>query len=120
MSASDLTARDWRSKIIEYLVNLYTDMPVSQLYGVEHALAVEEAVLASLAESEIDQNRSAELVVLRCAALLHDVGFADRDKAWSVDDIEHVDAGQKLAMEILRTIPALVSETDQVSRILVQ
>ena len=118
MSTSDSPALDWRSKIIECLVNLHISLPGSQLYGVEHALAVEEGALASVTESGTDEHAAGELTILRCAALLHDIGFAHHDEAWSVDGFEHLAAGQRLATEILYTIPALWSDAEKIARIL--
>ncbi len=118
MTTSESPVLDWRSKIIESLVNLHIGMPGSRLYGVEHALAVEEAALASVTGSMINIYPASDLTVLRCAALLHDVGFSQRDEAWAVDGFEHLVAGQRLATEILYTIPALRSDAEKIARIL--
>jgi hypothetical protein len=93
--------KEWHDQIFESLGHLFAGRAESNLYGSGHAQAVEAAVLDVLAAPEHERIDGIDVPVLQSAALLHDAGFARRAKSWSLDCLEHVEAGKQLASEIL-------------------
>jgi hypothetical protein len=73
-------------------------------HGIAHAHDVEADVRQIAAEPDIALD-SSELFVLRVAALLHDVGYADHQPDWSQDRREHIAASMSHAAALLPTLP---------------
>lgn len=110
---------EWRGQVLESLGRLFERQESSLLYGPRHALAVENAANATLNASESEFNSSEEdQAVLRTAALLHDVGFANRADDWTADQFEHIQAGQALASQILRQIAFFGDRPERINRVL--
>ena len=92
---------EWRDQILNSLTHLFEGKRKSCLYGPEHAQLTEKIALGILAIWECGAQDEAAVSVLRCAALLHDAGYARRTVHWGQDCFEHVQAGTELALEIL-------------------
>lgn len=110
-------SEEWRQHILESLQRLFEHH--SALYGVQHAVAVEiEARQLALQlwgnAGEIDN----DMALLRAAALLHDVGFAQRNDTWTLDCIEHLGYGLSLAGSILKTNPRFEASPELIEAIL--
>ncbi len=73
-------------------------------HGIDHAHEVEADCRRIAAAPEIALSDS-ELFVLRAAALLHDVGYADHAPDWSQDRREHIQASLARAAALLPTLP---------------
>lgn len=108
----------WRVQILEGLDHLFDNQRDSILYGLGHALAVEESVLDVLASSEYEFTNEIGIAMLRAAALLHDVGFAQRVGNWSLDHFEHIQAGLNLASQILHRNPLCREHPERLSLVL--
>ena len=73
-------------------------------HGVTHAHDVEASVREISAATELNLGMG-ERFVLRAAALLHDVGYADFQPHWSQDRREHIQASLARAAALLPTLP---------------
>ncbi len=73
-------------------------------HGVVHAHDVEASVREISAAPDIHLS-AGEQFVLRAAALLHDVGYADLRPDWSQDRREHIQASLARAAALLPTLP---------------
>lgn len=110
---------EWRDQILESLSHLFEGENESCLYGSGHAQAVEEAVLDILATPEYNSILDEiDIPVLQCAALLHDVGFAQRTDNWSADCFEHIEVGKRLASEILAGNTLLQDYSERIAQVL--
>lgn len=107
----------WRTQIVDGLSRLFQGED-SALYGPTHALRVEEGALGLVATPEYRAIHNLDITALRCAGLLHDVGFAERDESWAVDQIEHVKAGVGLASQIVAENEAFQGHPERIERVL--
>lgn len=80
-------------------------------HGLGHALAVERNVFMLCDQPEV-QVSNVEKLVLRSAALLHDIGYAAYEPNWSNDRREHVAIGLDLVFSQLRNTPIFAEHTD--------
>lgn len=109
---------EWRDQILESLRHLFGDENESILYGCGHAQAVEEAVLDILAAPEHTTIHGIDVSMLQCAALLHDIGFAHRTESWSLDCLEHIEVGKRLASQILSQNTLFQDHPERISQVL--
>src|SRR5215218_4220461 len=109
------SGEEWHQQLLEQLDSLFGGRG-DRLYGPEHALAVEATVLGNLLKAE-SRFEGDDLLVLRSAAILHDVGFARRSESWSVDSIEHVQHSIAISEAILRETPPF-NDSGLISRVL--
>lgn len=113
-----LQSGDWREQVLESLSLLFEVPRGTTLYGSGHARAVEGAVLDILDAPEYESTSGIDIPALRCAALLHDVGFAQRTERWSIDCLEHIESGKRLASEILSRNILFRDSPDRIAQVL--
>jgi hypothetical protein len=108
----------WRQQILESLNNLFTKTN-SILYGPKHALTVESYAL-DLVHSQKSSSEEflKNIPVLQAAALLHDVGFAEKTDNWTKDGFEHIEKGKAVALEILNQNTWLHDQPELIDKIL--
>lgn len=82
-------------------------------HGLGHALDVEKNVF-SLCERPDIQVTSVEKLILRAAALMHDIGYAAYEPGWSTDRREHVSVGLDFVYSQLRNTPIFSQHADLV------
>ena len=58
------------------------------------------------------------LTILKCAALLHDVGYSKRKASWYLDCFEHIEIGKQIARDILNNIPFFAENPTLISGVL--
>lgn len=110
-------SEEWRGRILESLNHLFEGENKPCLYGPQHAQAVEAAMLDTLAAAEY-RATEADVTVTRCAALLHDIGFARRTESWSGDYFEHIRVGKQLASEILAQTTLFQNHPERIAQVL--
>jgi hypothetical protein len=82
-----------------------------QYHGLTHAQDVEKNVFTICSQPDITVSNLDKLIV-RAAALLHDVGYAAYEPGWSKDRREHVQAGLDLVISQLRNTPIFAENPD--------
>lgn len=105
----------WRTQIIDGLYRAFGGEG-NALYGPHHAILVEEALQALLARLGYSDNQTN--ITLRAAALLHDIGFAQRIATWQPDAFEHLAIGRQLAANILGQIHLFEEHPTQLNYVL--
>lgn len=99
----------WHDCITEAIQKRFESSPFP-LFGVNHALDVERMVLRLFKESEYSSISEKGKLCVRVAALLHDIGFSVWQESWSASCSEHIEAGQRLAREILQEFESFSGE----------
>jgi len=110
-----LNTAPWREVLVEKIGNYFP--PEERIHGLEHTLEVEQGVMWIAQEPEYAR-LPLEMDVLQAAALLHDIGYAKRDKTWEEDKMEHVSESVKIAIKILDQIPPFVEDSTKVMKVL--
>jgi len=85
------------------LDELYLHVVADAYHGNAHGKDVEQCVITTVANTHA-QVTFAELLVLRAAALLHDVGYTRYDSTWSLDKREHIAASLEISDQVLRNV----------------
>ena len=106
----------WRKRILDAISQLFKGN-TNPLYGLEHALQVEAEIRKGIRSIAVDTEHL-DLPVVLAAALLHDVGFAQRKETWTLDRAEHVPTGIVLALEILRNTPGFRASSTRTEKVL--
>jgi hypothetical protein len=83
------------------LENLYRVAPADAHHGHAHGSEVEQRIMIVLADAH-ERVTFAEILALRAAALLHDIGYTRYDSTWSLDRREHIAASLDFAEQVLR------------------
>lgn len=105
----------WRDVLVEKIGGYFS--PQERIHGLEHTKEVERGVIRIAQEPEY-AHLSLEMDVLRAAALLHDIGYAQKEETWGDDMREHVEVSMRIASEELRRIPHFQDKPEKVMRVL--
>ncbi|MEZ5359855.1 MAG: hypothetical protein R3F48_13630 [Candidatus Zixiibacteriota bacterium] len=111
---------DVRSKIIVEIQKLFNNRE-TPLYGLSHAIAVENELLNSIESSKniIKTEFNDETIfLLRSAALLHDIGYAEKNSKWNMDGFEHISIGVQIATDVLAKIQYFADHEKGLAQIL--
>jgi len=106
----------WRGRLVEALTRSFAGR--NEADGVGHALEVERAARELLEEPEYRGETGMDIEVLTAGALLHDIGFANRDARWCPDCVEHLDSGVRVGREILAQSQGFEGEPDRAESVL--
>lgn len=104
----------WREVLIENIAEYYP--PEQKTHGFGHAKEVEKLSLEISQEPEYN-HLSLDINVLSAGALLHDAGYSQKDKGWSIDLREHVYEGMKIAHNSLPKIPLFAENPGKIREV---
>ena len=107
---------EWRGRLVEALTRAFTEG--NEPDGIEHALEVERTARGLLQEPEYRGETGVDIDVLMAGALLHDIGFANRDARWCPDCVEHLDTGVRVGRQILAESQGFEGEPDRAESVL--
>jgi hypothetical protein len=85
-------------------------------HGLGHALDVEKNIFA-LCEQRDLQVGNVDKLVLRAAALMHDIGYAAYEPHWSNDRREHIQVGLDFVFSQLRNTPIFAEFPDLINEV---